>query len=102
VRWSDRKCVCVVVASGGYPDAYEKGKPITGLDEAARMDDVMVFHAGTAQKDGQVITNGGRVLGVTALGADFRSTVDRAYDAVGKIHFEKMQYRRDIAHRVLA
>jgi phosphoribosylamine--glycine ligase len=100
-RWSDDRCVCVVVASGGYPDAYEKGKPISGLDEAAKVENVVVFHAGTAERDGLIVTNGGRVLGVTALGADFPTTIRRAYEAVEKIHFENMYYRRDIAHRVL-
>jgi len=101
VRWSDDKCVCVVVASGGYPGHYEKGKPISGLDEVVRMEDVVVFHAGTAENNGQIVTNGGRVLGVTALGPDFEATVRRAYEAVDRIHFDGMYYRRDIAHRVL-
>ena len=69
LRWDPRPAVCVVMASGGYPDEYEKGKVITGLEEAAELPDVVVFHAGTKQRDGDVVTNGGRVLGVTALGA---------------------------------
>jgi len=97
VRWSPRKAVCVVMASGGYPGAYEKGKVITGLEEVAQMEDVVVFHAGTARRNGDIVTNGGRVLGVTACGDTFRGTVDRAYEAVGRIHFEQAHYRRDIA-----
>jgi len=101
VEWSDDACVCVVVASGGYPGKYEKGKVITGLDEAEEDQNVMVFHAGTASKDGEVVTAGGRVLGVTALGADLRQALDRAYAAVDKIHFEGMYCRRDIGWRAL-
>ncbi len=96
MEWDDRPAVCVVMASGGYPGKYEKGKPITGLDQAAAMEDVMVFHAGTAVKDGRVVTNGGRVLGVTARGADVQGAIDRAYEAVGAIHFDDAHYRTDI------
>ncbi len=101
VGWSARRCVCVVVASGGYPGSYEKGKVISGLDEAAAMEDVVVFHAGTAERNGQIVTAGGRVLGVTALGANFAEARERAYEAVGKIHFDKMYFRRDIALRAV-
>lgn len=100
-RWSERRCVCVVVASGGYPHEYEKGKMITGIDEAEALEDVVVFHAGTARRDGQLVTNGGRVLGVTALGDTFAQARDRAYQAVRRIHFEKMYYRSDIALRAV-
>jgi len=94
--WDPRPAVCVVLASGGYPGSYEKGKVITGLDEANALDDVVVFHAGTALRDGQVVTAGGRVLGVTALGDDIQGAIDRAYEAVGKIQFDGMYCRSDI------
>ena len=99
--WDDRPAVCVVMASGGYPGPYEKGKVITGLEAAGAMEDVIVFHAGTAKKDNDVVTNGGRILGVTALGSDVKGAIDRAYRAVGKISFEKAYCRRDIGHRAL-
>ena len=89
----------VILASGGYPGSYRKGLPISGLDQAAAVDDAIVFHAGTALKDGQVVTAGGRVLAVTALGADLRAAVGRAYEAAAKIHFDGVHYRTDIAHR---
>lgn len=89
----------VIMAAGGYPGSYKKGTPIFGLEEAARLPDTMVFHAGTALKDGQVVTSGGRVLAVTALGKDLQTAVGRAYEAVAKIRFEGAHYRRDIAHR---
>ena len=99
---SDDAAVCVVMASGGYPGSYEKGKRITGLEAAREMDDVVVFHAGTAMRDGSIVTNGGRVLGVTAMGADIGCAIDRAYEAVGKIHFEGAYYRKDIGGKALA
>jgi phosphoribosylamine--glycine ligase len=99
--WDDRPAVCVVMASGGYPGPYEKGKVITGLEAAGAMEDVIVFHAGTAKKDNDVVTNGGRILGVTALGSDIKGAIDRAYRAVDKISFEKAYCRRDIGHRAL-
>ncbi len=99
--WRDEACVCVVMASGGYPDAYEKGKPITGIEAAEALPGVTVFHAGTAMKDGAVCTNGGRVLGVTGRGPDLRATIARTYEAVSRIHFEGAYYRRDIAARAL-
>jgi len=101
LEWDPRPAMCVVVASGGYPGSYEKGKPIAGLGVLADMDDVIVFHAGTALKDGQVVTSGGRVLGITALGADLKAARDRCYDAVGKLAFEGARYRLDIGHRAL-
>ncbi|HOE60405.1 MAG TPA: phosphoribosylamine--glycine ligase [Kiritimatiellia bacterium] len=91
----------VILASGGYPGAYRKGLPVTGLDQAAALDDVLLFHAGTALRDGQIVTAGGRVLAVTALGTGLRAAVGRAYEAVGKIHFEGLHFRTDIAHRAL-
>ena len=89
----------VIISAGGYPGHYQKGTPIYGLDEAATIPDSMVFHAGTTLKDGQVVTAGGRVLAVTALGPDLRTAVGRAYEAVAKISFEGAHYRKDIAHR---
>jgi len=98
----DRASVCVVVASGGYPGSYEKGKVISGLQEAARVRDAFVFHAGTALKEGRVVTNGGRVLGVTALGNGIQEAIQRAYEAVAKISWEGAYYRKDIGHKALA
>jgi phosphoribosylamine--glycine ligase len=98
----DRSSVCVVVASGGYPGSYEKGKVISGLREAARVRDAFVFHAGTAMKEGKVVTNGGRVLGVTALGNGIQEAIQRAYEAVAKISWEGAYYRKDIGHKALA
>jgi len=94
---------CVVMASGGYPASYQKGFPIEGLDAAAAMNDVVVFHAGTRRDDaGQTLTAGGRVLGVTAVGDDLAEALDKAYRAVDVIHFEGAQYRRDIGQKGLA
>jgi phosphoribosylamine-glycine ligase len=89
----------VIMAAGGYPGPYAKGTPIHGLAEAAHVPHSMVFHAGTALKDGQVVTAGGRVLAVTALGTDLKTAVGRAYAAAAKIRFEGAHYRTDIAHR---
>jgi len=99
-QWTPRKAVSVVLASGGYPGDYEKGKPITGLRKVAELPDVTVFHAGTKAVDNQVVTNGGRVLNVTALGDTFAQAIDRAYGAIHGICWEGMQYRKDIAARV--
>ncbi len=101
LAWRPDACVCVVIAAGGYPGPYAKGSVIHGLDEAEKLDRVVVFHAGTALRDGQVVTAGGRVLGVTALGGDIPEAIRRAYEAVGKISFEGMHYRRDIGARAL-
>jgi phosphoribosylamine---glycine ligase len=101
VEWDPRSTVCVVMASGGYPGSYPKGKIITGLEEAAKIPDAVVFHAGTALKEGQVVTSGGRVLGVTAIGSGIRGAIETAYRAVGKITWEGMQYRKDIGRRAL-
>jgi phosphoribosylamine---glycine ligase len=100
-KWSDDSTACVVIASGGYPAAYETGKRIEGLAEAAQVPNVQVFHAGTDQRDDALYTSGGRVLGVTARGKDLAEAVKSAYDAVGKVCFEDMQFRKDIAHRGL-
>ena len=100
--WTDEACVCVVVASGGYPGSYEKGKPIRGVDAAEEIEGVTVFHAGTVMTDGMLCTNGGRVLGVTATGPDLRTTIDLAYEGVKRIEFDGAYSRSDIAHRALA
>lgn len=95
--WSPLACVTVVLASGGYPDNHPMGLPITGLEDAASIPDVMVFHAGTARRDGRVVTAGGRVLSVSALGDDVATARRLAYEAASLISFEGMQYRKDIA-----
>ena len=102
ISWRTEPCVCVVMASGGYPGPYEKGKPIAGLKAAGELDDVVVFHAGTKQQNGQAITSGGRVLGVTALGPDLKQAVGRAYAAASQISFDGAHYRTDIAHRAFS
>lgn len=101
LEWDPRPAVCVVMASGGYPDDYEKGKEITGLKEAEELDDVIVFHAGTKEQDGNIITNGGRVLGVTALGETIADAKTKAYQAVDIIGFEGAYCRRDIANKAI-
>jgi phosphoribosylamine--glycine ligase len=101
LEWKPESSVCVVMASGGYPGSYAKGKPIHGLDEAAKFPKTKVFHAGTALKDGKIVTNGGRVLGVTAWAKDLRSAQAAAYAAVSKINFEGAHFRRDIAAKAL-
>lgn len=101
VKWKESACTCVVMASGGYPEHYEKGKEIFGLEQAAKEKNAVVFHAGTKLENGKVLTNGGRVLGVTALGKNIKESIANAYNAVGKISFEKMHYRKDIGHRAL-
>ncbi len=100
-KWSDDATVCVVLASRGYPDTPELGKVISGIEEAEKVEGVKVFHAGTRKENGAYVTSGGRVLGVTARGADLKTAVWRAYEAVGKISFEGMHYRKDIASRGL-
>jgi phosphoribosylamine--glycine ligase len=101
LKWSLGPAVCVVLASGGYPGAYEMGKKITGIEEADRLEGVKVFHAGTTARDGAFYTAGGRVLGVTARGPDLATAVERAYAGVARIQFEGMHYRKDIAARAL-
>ena len=96
IEWSDEACACVVMASGGYPGHYEKGIPIEGLDENGQVDGAVVYHAGTAEKDGRLVTNGGRVLGVTATGETLPEALQKAYEAVGKIHWDGVHYRHDI------
>lgn len=100
VKWRDGYAVTVVLASPGYPGDYPKGLPITGLQEAERLDDIVVFHAGTALQDGKFVTAGGRVLNVTATGDTLQNALDKAYTAVKLINFEGMHYRTDIGKRV--
>lgn len=101
LEWDERPAVCVVMASGGYPGDYQKGIEIKGIEEAEKLQDVVVFHAGTAMKDGSLVTSGGRVLGVTALGATIAEAKSRAYEAVGRISFEGAYYRRDISDKAV-
>ena len=100
-KWSSDAAVCVVIASEGYPGTFEVGKKIMGLESAAKLDGVKVFHAGTSSRDGSYYTAGGRALGVSARATDLSTAVHRAYDAVSKIGFEGMHYRKDIASRAL-
>ena len=97
IQWDTRPAVTVVLASGGYPDKYETGKSISGLEQAAKLEDVQIFHAGTKRNGSEVETAGGRVLAVTALGSTVEAARLRAYEAVSQIHFENCHYRRDIA-----
>lgn len=102
IKFYNRAAVCVVLAAAGYPGEYPKGHVISGLDEAAKLDAVALFHAGTAQNEqGEIVTAGGRVLGVTATGETFREAHERCYTAVSRISFDGMQFRRDIGHRAL-
>jgi len=101
VSWKDEAAVCVVISSKGYPGPYEKGKTIKGLDSFRKDKDVVVFHAGTVMDDGKVVSAGGRVLGVTALGKDIETAKDNAYRAIEKIHFSGMHYRKDIADKAI-
>lgn len=98
VKFKDAASCCLVLASGGYPIAYEKGKEITGLDQVK---DAVVFHAGTKKQDGKFLTNGGRVLGVTAVAPTLREAVVKAYAAAGPVFFEKMHFRKDIGYHIL-
>jgi len=102
MTWDESAAVCVVMASGGYPGKYEKGREITGIDEAEALGDVKVFHAGTALSDGKLVTAGGRVLGVTALGDTIEAAQKRAYEAVERISFRDSHYRTDIADKAIA
>ena len=99
VDWDPRAAVCVVLAAEGYPGAVERGRPIAGVEEVT---EAVVFHAGTGRRDGALVTDGGRVLGVTALGDTTRAAVEAAYGAAARIHWPGMHYRRDIGHRALA
>ena len=101
LEWDERPYVCVVLASGGYPGGYEKGKKITGLDEAQK-EGALVFHAGTKMEDEDLVTSGGRVLGIVGKGSDIKEAVSNTYRAVSKVHFDDMHYRKDIGHRAIA
>ncbi len=100
-KWKPEVATCVVMASGGYPDPYETGKVITGLDRANALEDVTVFHAGTQMRNGDIATGGGRVLGVTALACDIKSAIEGAYRGVKEIHFDQAHFRTDIGYRAL-
>ena len=99
LEWDNRACVCVVCAASGYPGDYAKDKEISGLDQVAKLDDVVVFHAGTKKSGNRILTSGGRVLGVTGLGATIKEAINKTYAAVGKINFEGMHFRKDIGKR---
>jgi phosphoribosylamine--glycine ligase len=101
MRWSQGASACVIASSAGYPGSYKTGFPISGLSAAARVPGVQVFHSGSALKDDQLVTAGGRVLGVTAVAASLQEALNRAYQAMGEIEFEGMYYRSDIGHRAL-
>ena len=100
VKWDEHACVCVVIASGGYPGKYQNGFAISGLDEI-KDEDTIVFHAGTKNDGGTLVTNGGRVLGVASLGRSLEAAAAKAYNAVSKIEFDHMFFRRDIASKIL-
>jgi phosphoribosylamine--glycine ligase len=100
-HWLADAAVCVVMASRGYPETYERGKPISGVDQATQLPGVAVFHAGTARRDGRLVTSGGRVLGVTARAPDLRQALDRAYQTVHRIAWDGMHYRTDIGRKAL-
>ena len=101
IKWEDNATVCVVVASGGYPGRYQKGKDISGLERLAKMEKIIAFHAGTKFQDDKVITSGGRVLGITAWGETISEARERAYKGVKEIYFEDMYYRNDIAAKAI-
>jgi phosphoribosylamine--glycine ligase len=101
LKWKREAAVCVVVASGGYPGSYAKGKPILGLAEATGLPNTKIFHAGTARSGDAIVTSGGRVLGVTALGPSLEAARTSAYAAVEKIQFDGAQFRRDIGAKAL-
>ena len=102
IKWSDKSCACVVMASGGYPEKYETGKVISGLDENGQCEGAFVYHAGTKLEDGKFLTAGGRVLGITAYGDTLKEALDTAYKAVDTISFEKAHYRHDIGKKALS
>lgn len=102
IKWKNESCACVILASGGYPKSYEKGKEISGLDDKGQAEGVFVYHAGTKLSDGVFTTNGGRVLGVTATGKDLETALANAYAGAKKITFDKVHYRNDIGKRALA
>jgi phosphoribosylamine--glycine ligase len=99
MRWSDGASACVVASSAGYPGSYKTGLPVSGLSGAAQTLGVEVFHSGTTRVGNQLVTSGGRVLGVTAVGDSLEQALSRAYEALAQVHFDGMYYRRDIGHR---
>ena len=99
--WSGDAAVSVVLASGGYPDSYETGKVIAGLGNAANVPGVILFHAGTARRGNDIVTAGGRVLTVVAEGRDYRQAISRAYEAAGRITFDRMFMREDIGRKAV-
>jgi phosphoribosylamine--glycine ligase len=101
IEWHDRAAVCVVMAANGYPGAYRRGDVINGLEEAAKIEDLVVFHAGTKVEEGRIVCAGGRVLGVTALGSTVKEAIDRAYRGVFAISWEGVHFRRDIGGKAL-
>jgi phosphoribosylamine--glycine ligase len=101
IEWHDQAAVCVVMASGGYPGDFVKGYPIQGIESAEALEDLVVFHAGTTLKDGQVVNNSGRVLGVTGLGATVADAISRAYSGVARISWRDAHFRRDIGQKAL-
>ena len=101
LRWKPGASACVIASSSGYPGSYQTGKPIRGLDAAERVDGVAVFHSGTARRAGALVTFGGRVLGVTAAADSLREALARVYEAMSRIDFEGIYFRRDIGHRAL-
>jgi len=101
LKWKEDSTVCVVISSRGYPGSYQKGDEIKGLDQFRDSKDVVVFHAGTSFEGDKIVTSGGRVLGVTAMGKDLREAKKKTYDAIEKIHFDGMHYRKDIADKAL-
>ena len=98
---SEEASTCIVIASGGYPGSYPKGKPISGISDADQLDGIKVFHAGTRSQNGQIVSSGGRVLGVTALGDSLESALDQAYRATQKISFDGAFYRSDIGAKAI-
>jgi phosphoribosylamine---glycine ligase len=101
LAWDSRSCVCVVISAKGYPGEYEKGRPITGIDEAEKDKDVVVFHAGTTRRGDEIVSSGGRVLGVTGTGTTIKDAITRTYAAVRKINFDGMHYRTDIGAKAV-
>jgi phosphoribosylamine--glycine ligase len=101
ITWHDKAAVCVVMASEGYPGDYRKGDEITGLEQAAELEELYVFHAGTVAKNGACVTNGGRVLGITALGTTVKDAISAAYQGVDQITWSGVQYRSDIGKKAL-
>jgi phosphoribosylamine--glycine ligase len=101
IEWHEKAAVCVVMAAAGYPGDYPKGDEISGLDVASRIEDLVVFHAGTGKADGRFVTNGGRVLGVTGLGATVADAIKKAYEGVAVISWKGVHFRRDIGQKAL-